>query len=312
VLSKLLGTPSYAERASALSRKIRGEQGTTTACDAIGAAPTRQPARHARCFRRAQRPGGVAPRSNAGSMLLGADRVLPGLSRAESYLMNNAYSQASGMVRRFWRRILPDPDAFLHKVSGVIHVGANSGQERGVYDQLGLRVLWVEPIPEVFAALSANIAPFHRQKALQCLVTDKDDAEYQFHVASNEGASSSILEFGLHPDIWPEIRYQKSITLRSRTLPSLLKDAQVDVSEYDALILDTQGSELLILRGAEAILRSFAYIKVEVADFESYVGGAQVPDVARYLKSHGFKESRRREFAHRRDSSYYDIVYRRL
>jgi hypothetical protein len=37
----------------------------------------------------------------------------------------------------------------------------------------------------------------------------------------------------------------------------------------DAIILDTQGSELLILKGAQATLRQASYVKVEAADFES-------------------------------------------
>ena len=46
-----------------------------------------------------------------------------------------------------------DPDAFLHQVSGVVHVGANTGQERDLYQTLGLRVCSIEPIPDVFARL---------------------------------------------------------------------------------------------------------------------------------------------------------------
>ena len=46
-----------------------------------------------------------------------------------------------------------DPDAFFHQVSGVVHVGANIGQERDLYQTLGLRVCSIEPIPDVFARL---------------------------------------------------------------------------------------------------------------------------------------------------------------
>jgi len=38
-----------------------------------------------------------------------------------------------------------DPDGFLQKVSGVVHIGANTGQERELYKKYGLRVIWVEP-----------------------------------------------------------------------------------------------------------------------------------------------------------------------
>ena len=44
-------------------------------------------------------------------------------------------------------------------------------------------------------------------------------------------------------------------------------------SAWDALVMDTQEPELLILKGAEPMLSQFKYIKTEAADFESYVGG---------------------------------------
>ena len=61
--------------------------------------------------------------------------------------------QARSMLKR-------DPDRFLRKVSGVIHVGANAGQERELYAKFGLRVIWIEPIPEVFEKLKMNVAKF--------------------------------------------------------------------------------------------------------------------------------------------------------
>jgi FkbM family methyltransferase len=80
-------------------------------------------------------------------------------------------------------------------VSGVVHVGANLGQEREVYAALGLDVVWIEPIPEIFAQLKENVQGFPNQLAIEALVTDIDDKEYVFHIANNDGASSSILAF---------------------------------------------------------------------------------------------------------------------
>jgi len=205
-----------------------------------------------------------------------------------------------------------DPDRFLQKVSGVIHVGANAGQERELYAKFGLRVIWIEPIPEVFEKLKANVENFPRQHALKCLVTDQDNVAYQFHIADNEGHSSSILDLNLHKDIWPQVAYEKTITLRSKTLPSLLEEEHVDYSEYDCLIMDTQGSELLVLKGAVSILENFTYIKTEVPDFESYTGCCQLADIALFLARQGYREFSRQKNAERPNvGSYYDIVYKR-
>src|SRR5688572_32172388 len=148
---------------------------------------------------------------------------------------------AMKILRRLRRMLGPDPDRFLRSARGVVHVGANVGQERALYDRHGLDVLWIEPIPEVFAALAENIAAFPRQRALECLVTDRDDAEYEFNVANNGGESSSILALEQHRDVWPKVEFTKTITLRSSTLATLLARERIELTHYDALVMDTQG-----------------------------------------------------------------------
>jgi len=205
-----------------------------------------------------------------------------------------------------------NPDRFLKKVSGVIHVGANTGQERDTYKEFGLRVVWIEPIPEVFETLRANLVGYSGQIAFQYLVTDQDNSEYIFHVANNDGASSSIFDFKMHKNIWPQVAYERVITLRSTTLTSLIQKERVNAADYQALILDTQGTELLVLKGADAILGCFRFVKIEVADFESYEGCCQLRDIEQFLKPRGFHEFSRRKFAELpAGGNYYDIVYRR-
>lgn len=204
------------------------------------------------------------------------------------------------------------PDNFLKDVSGVVHVGANSGQERDLYRLYGLKVLWVEPIPEVYTALCNNISGYRDQRAVQALVTDVDGKEYEFHIANNSGASSSILDFKEHADIWPGVTYTTNITLESVTLASLFRTEQVDPGSYQALIMDTQGSELLVLQGGLPVLDNFKYIKTEVPDFESYAGCCQLADVSEFMARHGYEELARRQFAGRKDGgNYYDIVYKK-
>lgn len=227
--------------------------------------------------------------------------------------LGDAFVQARKRILDGWRpRPEPQPDRFLENVSGVIHVGANGGGEREAYRALGLEVVWVEPIPEVFDRLQRNIRGFERQRAVQALVTDVDGREYDFHVSTNQGASSSIFELARHREIWPKVDFSSTIRLKSTTLPVLLAREGIDPRRYQALVLDTQGSELLILRGATPILRGFDYVKTEVADFESYAGGCLLDEMQRFMRDQGFREFGRNRFASRADvGNYYDIVYRR-
>lgn len=200
---------------------------------------------------------------------------------------------------------------YLSRCRGVIHVGANVGQERDLYADRGLSVLWIEPIPSVFAKLIDNIGEEPKQRAINALLLDKDDVEQVFHVASNDGASSSIFDFHMHGDIWPEISYVGDLTMRSSTLPSVLKREGVELSEYDALVLDTQGSELLVLRGAEQILGGFRYVQTEAADFESYRDGALASEIMSFMKGHGFVLRYRQQMArHRSGGTYYELLFK--
>jgi FkbM family methyltransferase len=216
------------------------------------------------------------------------------------------------ILRRAKSLLKKNPNAAFRKVKGVIHVGGNTGQEIELYDQHGLSVVWIEPIPEIYEILKSNLAGFPRQIAIKSLVTDVDNVEYQFHLANNNGASSSILNMELHKDIWPEIVYDKTIVLLSKSLPAVLKENNIDNEQYDMLVMDTQGSELLVLKGAVPILQGFTYIKTEVPDFESYKGCCQLKDLKLFMDQNGFREYSRHQFAkHPSGGGYYDITYKK-
>jgi hypothetical protein len=90
----------------------------------------------------------------------------------------------------------------------------------------------------------------------------------------------------------------------------LLARERIDVARYDSLVMDTQGSELLVLKGAEPLLERVRFIKTEVPDFEAYTGCARLDDIARFLEERGFAELTRHRFATRAEGgSYYDVVY---
>jgi FkbM family methyltransferase len=206
-----------------------------------------------------------------------------------------------------------DPHSYLTDVTGVIHVGANLGQERDLYAKHGLSVLWIEPLPDVFAQLCKNIKYFPNQIAVNYLITDRDNEEYLFYVANNEGQSSSIFELARHREIWPDVHYTSSITLTSITLDSLIKNIGVNINSYQALVMDTQGSELLVLKGAMKSIDYLKFIKTEAADFESYVHCARVEELTSYLGQFRFRLIRSDKFAETpAGGQYFDLLYKKF
>ena len=215
-----------------------------------------------------------------------------------------------GIARRWMDKLRGDPDSFLEHARGVIHVGANLGQERDAYAARGLNVLWIEPIPEVFKRLTLLIKPFPNQRALCELITDTDDQEHVLHISNNGGASSSILELAEHKRLWPEVSYTTEIKLKSVRLSTLARRESLDMSAYDALVMDTQGSEMLVLKGAIEILSHFRFIKTEVADFEPYKGCCRLPEIDGFFQKCGYRRIATRPFAHKAGiGSYYDVLY---
>ena len=186
------------------------------------------------------------------------------------------------------------PERYLEGGRGVIHVGANKGQERFEYARYGLKVAWVEPIPSIFAELQSNLADFPDQTAYNCLIAGEDGIKYEFRISDNEGSSSSILEPNRElTKSWEKVTYSKAIDLEGISLPSFVRANGIDLASFDILVLDTEGSELLILKGASEILSRFRYIKCEAANFEVYAGSSPLSDMDAYMSKQGFKQTGR-------------------
>jgi len=71
-----------------------------------------------------------------------------------------------------WRAIGFGPDAWMNRCRRIVHVGANEGQERDLY-RLGLKVVCVEPIPEVCGRLADNIARRLKQRAVCAVLAER-------------------------------------------------------------------------------------------------------------------------------------------
>jgi FkbM family methyltransferase len=217
-----------------------------------------------------------------------------------------------GFLQRADRASKGDPDEFLKHCKAILHVGANDGVERELYARHSLDVVWVEALPEMFKVLENNLREFPKQKALNALVTDKENETYDFHVSNNQGASSSIYEFQDHDKIWPDVSVTKTIQLRSTTLSRLLRENGYSASQFDALVLDVQGAELLVLQGADELLKSLRFIKAEASDFAAYKNACTVETLPEFLKTRGFVVDRKTCFGRKRGvGGYYDILFKR-
>jgi len=173
------------------------------------------------------------------------------------------------------------------KPKGVLHVGANVGEEAPIYDQIGIKkVLWIEGNQEIFTKLTANIQHYPGQLAMCYCIGDEHDKPVTFHISNNASQSSSILELGTHKIAHPEVHYVKDIPAVTKRLDILFGDNPEH--DYDFINIDLQGTELMALRGMGEKLKQFKWAYLEVNQQELYKGCALVEDIDLYMLSFGF------------------------
>lgn len=179
----------------------------------------------------------------------------------------------------------------LRSVSGVLHLGAHFGEEADAYDAdmpwtSGPRVVWVEGDPAHLPRLLEHVGHRPGHAVVEALVDDHEH-DAVLHVASNEGASSSLLELGVHAAVHPHITYIGQRSLRTTTVDALA--AARGWQGLNFLTVDLQGLELRALRGAERLLQTVDYVFTEVNAAELYVGCPLVAELDDYLAAAGFE-----------------------
>ncbi len=180
-------------------------------------------------------------------------------------------------------------DAILRKSHGVLHVGANMAQEAQFYARLGLKVVWLEAMPEFAAQCAQRISGLPNQHVLEALVSDKPDQKVTFHVTNNSGAASSMFELDQVDQIWPDVTKEREVELTSTTIDTLAADNPELFAGLDVAVLDIQGAELVALQGAQHVLGQLQALSVEVSEIPLYKGAATRSEIGTLLRMAGFK-----------------------
>lgn len=166
-------------------------------------------------------------------------------------------------------------------LKGILHVGAHECEEIVAYEQYISRdkILWVEAIPFKVQQCKNNIPNLLIEEAV---VSDVEEI-VKFNV-SNNGQSSSMLELGLHKDIYKGIYYTFSFETKSKLLKNIISKYDID---FNFLNFDIQGAELKALKGMEEHLPKVDYLYTEVNTDYVYVGCALLHELDEYLSKFG-------------------------
>ncbi|CAK9109228.1 unnamed protein product [Durusdinium trenchii] len=168
------------------------------------------------------------------------------------------------------------------QIKGVVHVGANVGQEAAVYDELGVpKVLWIEAQEDCRGALEGALKKHHRDEDVVAItaVSGEEGSATLFQMDNSISSSLKPLGSG-HKHFFPFIQQAKTQQLQTETLDGLLKRLSLNPREFDFMYLDVQGSELDVLKGSTTqVLPHIRYLVTEVSAEEHYKGGREVAKV---------------------------------
>lgn len=183
-------------------------------------------------------------------------------------------------------------------LNGAIHVGAHRGEELFDYEKLGVKkVIWIEPNPDVFHELEIcleNAESSIESYGFCVAASDTNLDEVDFHIcygpdagymSGNKGCSSLLKPIGRF-ESW----YKKTIKVESIKLDTLMEKNKFDFGEFNLLDMDTQGAELMVLKGAEKVLSNVDYVTTEATwNNPDYVGNVMFDELTKYLNDLGFE-----------------------
>jgi FkbM family methyltransferase len=167
------------------------------------------------------------------------------------------------------------------RITGVIHVGAHFGQEYHDYKAAGIKdIFFIEPCEKAFNVLSDT---FDKTPGviLCCSGCGSEVDVLQMNTEqANQGMSNSLLKPAKHLQQYPSIQFTGTEEVEIHPLDTLME-------HYGAvgnlLVMDVQGYELEVLKGATNTLKSIDYVYTEVNRDEVYENCARVEQLDEYL-----------------------------
>lgn len=177
-------------------------------------------------------------------------------------------------------------------VTGIIHIGAHYGEEAEEYSHVTPNVVWFEAHPEYAKKMFEHVEKFG-QHGIGAALSDVDNEMVEFYITADEVASS-MLKPEVHQEMHPhayltgeniEVETWRFDTVWSGLTVYDTNGIEVPISDqgYNALVLDTQGSEMKVLQGMGDYFQMFDIIVTEYSTVEFYSGGARLHEIEAFL-----------------------------
>jgi FkbM family methyltransferase len=170
--------------------------------------------------------------------------------------------------------------------SAVLHVGAHEAEEADDYKKHNWgHVIWVEMLPEKYAALRCRFSNDTNATVLNAACWDEDGVKLPIFRASN-GQSSSLLRPEYHLTAHPSISFAEDAEISTSRLDTILPS----YAQFDFVNFDIQGAELRALRGLGARIAGVKWAYLEVNTRRLYQDCALAGEIDVFMKEAGFSK----------------------
>lgn len=172
------------------------------------------------------------------------------------------------------------------QINGVIHVGAHYGQEYHDYAALGIKpILFIEPCDKAFKVLKETFGDNPDVILFQSACGSEFSIGTMNVEQANKGMSNSLLRPAKHLEQYPSIQFAETEEVEIRQLDEIIDHLQFT---GNLLVMDVQGYELEVLKGARETLQHIKYVYCEINREEVYEGCAKVWELDTFLGEYGF------------------------
>ena len=166
------------------------------------------------------------------------------------------------------------------RITGVIHVGAHYGQEYHDYKAAGIKnIVFIEPCWAAYEKLYDLFHDMPGVKLFNVACGEYEEIRDMVTETANTGMSNSLLNPIKHLQQYPSIQFTGTEEVSVKPLDVLGFNPEL----YNTLVMDVQGYEDRVLKGATATLPHIDYIYTEVNRDEVYENCARVEQLDEFL-----------------------------
>ena len=178
------------------------------------------------------------------------------------------------------------------QINAVLDIGANTGQFKQEVRALGYKGLIhsFEPIPELASALKIAAASDPLWKIHPHAMGAKAETRI-LHILADDALSSLHRPNPEATLAWSEAktRIVRELEVSVQRLDSFFAPTQPGAALQSVFLkIDTQGSELAVLKGCGAALTRIHAVQFEASVRPAYDGGTTYPEIIAWLEAQGF------------------------